>query len=141
MPWFPHEALGRLSNPRHWRVGAQLRPHSLTMVFDREDVAVEGRGPLLTFHGHLQVPQSITDIALDFAPIELRISFDHIGRTAIAQLLVNAVFSEFLVEGVKLARVERITQLTDEIAGPDQGRFRVRGGVIFVVRHWEAGEF
>src|SRR5271165_6140940 len=109
-------------------------------MLDREDVAVEGRGPLLTLHGHLEITQRVTDITLDLAPIELRIAVDHIGRTTIAEPLVNAVFDEFVVERVQLARVQRIAQLTDQIAGPDQGRFRVGCGVVFVVRHWEARE-
>src|SRR5271166_3698122 len=60
-----------------------------------------------------------TTISLDLAPIELRIVFDHIGRATIAELLVNAVFGEFVVERVQFARVERVAQLTDQIAGPD----------------------
>jgi hypothetical protein len=109
-------------------------------MLDREDVAVEGRSPLLTLHGHLEITQSVTDIALDLAPIELRIVFDHIGRTGIAELLVNAGFGEFVVERVRLAQVPRIAQLTDEIAGPDQARFRVGSGVVFIVRHREVRE-
>jgi hypothetical protein len=82
-------------------------------MLDRENVAVEGRGPLLTLHGHFEVTQRGANIALDLAPIELRIVVDQIGRTAIAELLVNAGFGEFLVERVELARVERIAQLAN----------------------------
>src|SRR5713101_9919122 len=109
-------------------------------MLDFEDVAVEGRGPLLTLHGHLEITQSVTDIALDLAPKELRIAFDQIGRTTITEPFVNTGFDEFVVERVELAQVERITQLTDQIAGPDQPRLRVGSGVVFVVRHWEARE-
>src|SRR6516162_4512586 len=118
----------------------RLRTHPPAIMLDREDVAVEGRGPLLTLHGHLEITQRVTDIALYLAPIKLRIAVDHIGRTSIAELLVNAVFDEFVVERVQLARVERIAQLTNQIAGPDQARFRVGSGVVFVVRHREARE-
>ena len=53
---------------------------------------------------------------------------------------MNAVLDKFVVKRVQLARVERVTQLTDQIAGPDQTRFRVRSGVVFVVRHRKARE-
>jgi hypothetical protein len=88
-------------------------------MLDREDVAVEGGDPLLTLHGHLEITQSVADIALDLASIELRIAVDHIGWTGIAELLVNAGFDEFRVERVQFARIKRIAQLTDEIADPD----------------------
>src|SRR5882672_10481824 len=107
----------------------RLRTHPPAIMLDREDVAVEGRGPLLALHGHFEIPQSVADIALDLAPIELRIAVDHVGRTGIAKLLVNAGFDEFVVERVQFARVERIAQLTDQIAGPDQARIRVGRGV------------
>src|SRR5258708_21857291 len=44
---------------------------------------------------------------------ELRIAVDHVGRTGIAELLVNAGFDEFVVERVQFARAQRIAQLTD----------------------------
>jgi len=69
-----------------------LRTYPPTIMLDREDVVVEVRGPLLTLHGHLEITQSVTDISLDLAPIELRIAVDYIGRTRVAKLLVNAVF-------------------------------------------------
>src|SRR6476659_4834482 len=86
----------------------RLRTHPPTIMLDRKDVAVEGRGPLFTLHGHLEITESVADITLDLSPIELRIAVDHIGRTTIAEPLVNAVFDEFVVERVQLAEVERI---------------------------------
>ena len=74
---------------------------------------------MLTLHGHFEITQRVTDIVLDLAPIELRIVIDQIGRTTISELLVNAGFDEFVVERVQLARIERIAQLANEIAGPD----------------------
>src|SRR6516162_3958204 len=107
-------------------------------MLDGEDVAVEGSDPQLTLHRHLEITQCVTDITLDLAPIKLRIVVDEIGGAAIAELLVNAGFSEFVVERVEFARVERIAQLADQVAGPDQARVRVGGGVVFVIRYWEA---
>src|ERR1700730_11764923 len=121
-----------------WR--PRLRTHMPAIMLDLEDVAVEGRDPLLTLHGHLEITQGITDIALDLIPVELRVAVDHIGRTSVTELLVDAGLGEFVVERVQFAQVERIAQLTDQIAGPDQGRFGVGGGVVVVVRHREARE-
>src|SRR5215468_2652005 len=45
-----------------------LRTYPPALVLDREDVAVEGSGPLLTLHGHLEIPQGVADIALNPAP-------------------------------------------------------------------------
>src|SRR5215831_282480 len=78
------------------------------IMLDRKDVAVERRGPLLALHGHLEISQSVTDISLDLAPIELWIAVDHICGTGIAEPFVNAVFDEFVVERIQLAEVERI---------------------------------
>src|SRR6516165_9528560 len=60
---------------------------------------------------------------------------DQIGRATIAELLVNAGFSEFVVERVEFARVERIAQLADQIASPDQASLRVGGGMVFDKRY------
>src|SRR5262245_33792108 len=109
-------------------------------MLDREDVAVEGRGPLFALYGHLEIAQRVADITLDLAPIELRIGVDKIGGTGIAELLAGAGFEKFIVERVQFAQVERVAQLTNQVAGPDQTRFGVGGGVIFVLRHGEAGE-
>src|SRR5215469_5227059 len=109
-------------------------------MLDREDVTVEASDPLLALHGHLEIPQCVANIALDLAPIELRIVLNEIGWTAVAQLLVNTGFDKLVVERVELARVERIAQLANQIAGSDQASFRVGGGVVVVLRHWEAGE-
>jgi len=95
---------------------------------------------LPTLSRHLEITQRVTDIAFDLAPIELRIAFDQVGWTSIAEPFVNAGFDEFVVKRVQFAQVERIAQLTDQIAGPDQARFRVGSGVVVVVRHREARE-
>src|SRR5207302_8733903 len=89
---------------------------------------------------HLEMTQSLADITLGLAPVELRIAVDHVGGTTVAEPLVNAGFGEFVVERVQFARVERIAQLADQIAGPDQSRFRVGRGMVFVVRHRETRE-
>src|SRR5205085_3326503 len=67
-------------------------------------------------------------------------AFDHVGGTAIAELRGNAGLDEFVVERIQLARVERIAQLTDEVTGADEGRFRVGDGVVLVVRYRETRE-
>ena len=68
------------------------------IMLDREDVAIEGGGPLLPLHRHVDITQSVADVPLDLAPIKLWIVVDHIGRTGIAELLVNTGFDEFVVE-------------------------------------------
>ena len=83
-----------------------LRADPPSVMLDGEDVAVEGGYPQLTLHGHLEVTQCVTDITLDLAPIKLRIMVDEISGAAIAELLVNAGFGEFVIERVQLARVE-----------------------------------
>src|SRR4051812_1674859 len=40
----------------------QLRTHVPAIVLDGEDVAVEGRRPLLALRGHPEIPQRIPDI-------------------------------------------------------------------------------
>src|SRR6516162_9401907 len=121
-------------------VQLRLRAHPSAVMLDRKDVAVEGRDPLLTLHGHLEITQCVAEIALDLTPIELRIVVDQIRRTAVAQLLVNAGFDKFVIERVELARVERIAQLADQIAGPDQARLRIGSGVVVVIGYREARE-
>src|SRR6516164_1352660 len=101
-------------------------------MLDGEDVAVEGSDPQLTLHRHLEVTQCVTDITLDLAPIKLRIVVDEIGGARIVELLVNAGFSEFVKERVELARVERVAQLADQIAGSNQTSVRIGGGMVFV---------
>src|SRR4029077_5387347 len=96
-----------------------LRTHVPAIVLDREDVAVEGGRPLLPLPRHPEITQSVADVRLDLAPIKLRIVVDHVGRTSITKLLVNAGLDEFVVERVQLARIERIAQLADEVPGPD----------------------
>src|SRR5215471_8168152 len=120
--------------------GPCLGTHPPPIMLDRKDVAVERRGPLLALHGHLEISQSVTDISLDLAPIELWIAVDHICGTGIAEPFVNAVFDEFVVERIQFAEVERIAQLADQIAGPDQAGFGIGGGVVFVVGHRETRE-
>jgi len=48
-------------------------------MLDGEDMAVESSDPQLTLHGHLEITQRVTDIALDLAPIKLWIVVDQIG--------------------------------------------------------------
>jgi hypothetical protein len=98
---------------------SRLRAHPATIVLNGKDVAVEGRDPLLTLHRHLEITQRVAEKAFDFASIELWIVLDQIGRTGIAELLVNTGFDEFVIQRVKFARVERISQLADEIGGPN----------------------
>src|SRR5215471_19249900 len=91
-----------------------LRADPPAVMLDSEDVAVESSDPQLTFHGHLEITQCVTDITLDLAPIELRIVVDQIGGVSIAELLVNTGFREFVVERVQFAGIERIAQLADQ---------------------------
>ena len=64
---------------------------------------------MLALHGHPEISQSVTDVSLNLAPIELRIMVDHIGGAIITELLVNADFNEFVVERIQLAWIEWIT--------------------------------
>ena len=98
---------------------SRLRTHPSAIMLDREDVAVEGRGPLLTLHGHLEIAQSITDISLDLAPIELRMTSRPYRQDYCSRASREAGFDEFVVESVQLARIDRIAQLADEIASPN----------------------
>ena len=109
-------------------------------MFDCEDVAVEGRDPSLTLHRHVEISKRVADVALDLIPIELRIMVDEIGGAIVTELLVNADFGEFVIKRIELTRVERIAQLADEICGPDQTRFGIGRGVVFILRHREAGQ-
>src|SRR6185312_4668845 len=118
----------------------RLRAQPPAIVLDRENVAVEGRRPALALNGHLKITESVADIALDLVPIELRIAIDHVGRTLIAELFVDAIFDQFTVECIQLAQVERIAQLTDQIACPDQCRLRVGSGAVFLIRNGKARE-
>src|SRR5262245_12142197 len=116
------------SEARHGFVGtsasallpnARLGTDAPAIMLDREDVTVEGGGPLLPLHRHVEITQSVADVPLDLAPKKLRVVVDHIGWTGIAELLVHAVFDKLVIEGVQFARIKRIAQLTDEIASPD----------------------
>src|ERR1041385_1394632 len=84
----------------------RLRTHVPAIVLDGEDVAVKGRRPLLALHGHSEIPQSVTKVALDLVPLELWIVVDHVGGAAVTELLVNADFDKFVVERVQLAWIE-----------------------------------
>src|SRR5215470_11175195 len=109
-----------------WPSGVRAQP--VAIVLDREDVAVEGGGPLPSLHGHFEIAQSVANIALDLAPEELRVSVGHVGGAFVAQLVVDPDFREFAIEGVELARVERVAQLADEVAGADEGGLVVGAG-------------
>lgn len=103
----PCRRVGTSSRRAWWR--PRLRAHSSAIVLDGEDMAVKGRGPSLRLHGQIEITQRVAQIALNLAPIELRIMVDQIGRRAIAELLVNAGFGEFVKERVQLAGIERVT--------------------------------
>lgn len=75
-----------------------MRPGPSAIVLDGEDVTVEGRRPLLAFHCHLEIPQSVPDVSLNFAPIKLRVAVDHIGRAGEAQLHIHPVLDELVIE-------------------------------------------
>src|SRR5262249_13655877 len=97
----------------------RLRTHPPTVVLDREDVAVEGSGPLLTLHGHLEITQGVADIAFNPAPIELWVAVRHIRGTIIPELFVNADFDKFVKERGELGWVKGLAQLADQISGSD----------------------
>ncbi len=56
----------------------------------------------------------------DAAPEKPRILIDDVGRRGIAQLPVHADFVELEEQGVRLARVERIAHLADQVGGAHQ---------------------
>ena len=91
----------------------RLRPRPSAIVLDGKDVAVKRRRPLLALHRHFEIAQRVADIFLDPAPEELRVALDHIRRGLVAELFVDAVLDEFMVERVHFAQVEGVSQLTD----------------------------
>ena len=113
--------------------GTCLRTRPAAIMLNGKDVAVERRSPLLALHRHFEIAQRVADIFLDPAPEELRVALDHIRRGLVAELFVDAVLDEFMVERVHFAQVQRVYQLTDEIGCPYQPRFRIGLGVVVVL--------
>jgi transposase InsO family protein len=58
------------------------------------------RCPLLALHRHIEIAQCLTNVFLDLAPEELRVTLDHIRRGLVAEFFGDAVLDEFIVERV-----------------------------------------
>ena len=72
----------------------------------------------------VEIADSIADERHNLGPEERRIAFSNIGRALETESLVHADLCELMIERVELARVERVSELADQICSSDQARLR-----------------
>ena len=106
--------------------GAALRAEAGPPVLLGEHVGIEVGDPLLALDGALQVLERIADVGLDRLPEEARVALGEIGRRLVAETLGDPGLGELVVEGVELARIERIGELADQVGRAQQPRLGSR---------------
>ena len=87
---------------------AALRAKALAPVLLGEHMGEEVGDPLHAFDGPREVLQRVADVGLDRLPEEARIMLGDVGGRAIAETLGDAGLDELVIEGIQLARVERV---------------------------------
>ena len=114
-----------------------VRPHSAATVLNLEHVAVEVGNPLPALHRKLQITERVTDKGFDLTPKEARVFVSDVSRAGVTQTRIASDLLKFVEEGIQLSRIERVSELTDEIRSPQQARLGVGLGVVLVLGHWE----
>ena len=113
----------------------------LTMMFDGEYIAIQLRDPLPALHRHFKMTYCVADVGFHLAPKEAGIALGDVGWAGITKLLVDANLGELVKECIELPRIERVSELSDQIRGAHQASLRVGLCMIPIVWHREAGQF
>ena len=70
-----------------------------------------------------------------------RILIDQISRALVTQSLIGSRLGKFVKQGVQLARVKRVGQLTDQVSGTEQAAFGIGSGIGVIDGYREARHF
>ena len=85
-----------------------------------ENMIVEVRNPLLPGSGGVKVSHRCADMLGHAVPEESWILIREVSGRQISKLPVHSNFLELAKQGVRLSRIERIAQLTNEVGGLNQ---------------------
>ncbi len=124
---------------RH-RTGSQLRTHVLPLMLDRKYVAVELRYPLPSFHCQFEMVYGVVYVGFHLTPKEPGVSLGHVGGISITQLLIYPDLSELMEECIELARIQRISELSNKVGSAQQAGLRVGFRVVPIVGYGKASQ-
>jgi hypothetical protein len=112
----------------------------LPVMFQCEHIAIKLRNPLPPLHRQFEVTYCSADVRLYLTQKEQRILFGDICGTSKAQLLTNSGLGELIEKRIDLARVQRVSKLSDQIGCSQQASLGLGFRVISVIRHGEASQ-